>query len=283
MNASDLVNETFYVMVNAIFTIVGIFLNVTVILSFWRSSKLRKELGYFMILVLSCSDLAVVAILHPLKIYSMISFYHGKNNKLEDKIEFKIILLLNGLSIQTMFMLTIERYLALVYPFFHQRSVTRRKLVLALGVLFISLCVILVSRFYAKSKTLIDMVPMIYLSIFLFSLFHLNYKIFVIAKSKRINKTIPSSTQQERKCKEQFKKFSTCTFVVICYAVCSCPTLICYSLRFSKTHFLDGRQKTLFAFWAATCFQVSSTLNCVIFFWRNSILRREAITMFRRS
>ena len=282
MSASDLVNVSFFVMVNAIFTIAGIFLNVTVIISFLRSSKLRKELGYFMILVLSCFDLAVVAIAQPLQIYSMISFYHGKNNELEEQIKYKIILLLNGSSIQAVFMLTIERYLALVYPFFHQTSVTRRRLVLGMGILFFPMSV--VYWFFAKSETLEMIARMTYPSIFLLSIFYLNYKMFLIAKSKRMNRTVPSSThQEEERCKVQSKKISTCTFVVICYAVCKCPALAFFIIRLSKAHFLDEGQATLFHLWAVTFFQMNSTLNCLIFFWRNSILRREAMTMFSRS
>ena len=282
MSASDLVNQSFFVMVNAIFTIAGMFLNVTVIISFWKSSKLRKELCYFMILVLSCFDLAVVAISQPLQVYSMISFYHGKNSELEEQITSKIFLYLNGSSMQAMFMLTIERYLALVYPFFHQTSVTRRRLILGMGILFFLMSV--VYWFFAKSEKIEAIATMTYLSIFLLSIFYLNYKMFLIAKSKRMNRIVPSSThQEEERCKVHSKQFSTCTFVVICYAVCSCPSLALLIIRLSKAHFLDVKQETLFPLWAATFFQMNSTLNCLIFFWRNSILRREAMTMFRRS
>ena len=242
---------------------------------------LRKELGYFMILVLSCSDLAVVAISQPLQIYSMISFYHGKN-EVERHINTKIIWTLNALSTQAMFMLTIERYLALVYPFFHQTSVTKRRLVFGMGILVFSTSVMF--YFFAKSETLEMIAATTYFSIFMLSLFHLNYKMFLIAKSKRINRIVPSSThQEEQRCKVQSKKFSTCTSVIICYAVCSCPALAFSIIRLSKAHFLDEGQATLFELWAVTIFQMNSTLNCLIFFWRNSILRREAMTMFSRS
>jgi hypothetical protein len=46
----------------------------------------------------------------------------------------------------------------------------------------------------------------------------------------------------------------------------------------SKTPFYD-RQVLLFNLWSNTFCSLNSTFNCVIFFWRNSILRREG--MFR--
>ena len=244
---------------------------------------LRKELGYFMILVLSCFDLAVVAIAQPLQVYSMISFYHGKNNELEEQINCAIALLLNSFSLQAMLMLSIERYLALMYPFLHQTSVTIRKLVLGMAILCIFQSVMMVFLFLVKYKLLKDMLSMIYLSIFLLSLFYLNYKIFFIAKSKRMNKIVPFSNHHEQRSKIYFQRFSTCTFVVVCYAVCSCPALALLIIRLSKAHFLDQRQDALFHLWAATFFQMNSTLNCLIFFWRNSLLRREAMAMFRCS
>ena len=57
---------------NVSFMIVGMFLNSVVIISLWRSSCLRKEMCYFMTLVLSCFDLAVVTITHPVLILSTI-------------------------------------------------------------------------------------------------------------------------------------------------------------------------------------------------------------------
>jgi hypothetical protein len=63
--------------------VAGIFLNsVVVIISLWRSSQLRKKLCYFMILVLSCFDLAVITITHPLLIVSTIYFSQEEINKI---------------------------------------------------------------------------------------------------------------------------------------------------------------------------------------------------------
>jgi hypothetical protein len=76
----------FLCMINIIFMVAGIFLNSVVIISLWISSQFRKKLCYFMILVLSCFDLAVTVL----------------------------------------FTLNVERFLALMCPFFHQASVTKK-------------------------------------------------------------------------------------------------------------------------------------------------------------
>ena len=66
MHISTLINAVLLCLLNASFMTVGVVSNSVVIVSLWRSSQLRKKLRYFMILVLSCFDLAVVAVCHPL-------------------------------------------------------------------------------------------------------------------------------------------------------------------------------------------------------------------------
>ena len=65
--------------------IAGIFLNYVVIISLWRSSQLRKKPCYFMILVLSCYDVAVVTISHPFLIVSTIYISQGEIDKIREE------------------------------------------------------------------------------------------------------------------------------------------------------------------------------------------------------
>ena len=282
MSANAFVNVLFLVTVNAIFMIAGLFLNITVIITFWRSSPLRKQLCYFMILVLSCFDLAVIAISHPLQINSIILFYQDKNTEIQERIRININLLLNGLSGQALFLLTTERYLALLYPFFHQHSVTRKNLVVVLAIMFILLSGTMGLRFLEEKIS--KMLTLIQLSIFLLLFAYYNYKMLLVAKSKRMNQAVPSSTHDGKRSRIWSRKFTTCSFTVICYFICSCPSLAFAILRLTslKAHFLN-RQVILFNLWANTSFLMNSTLNCLIFFWRNSILRLQAMTMLKCS
>ena len=65
MDQNTFINAVFVCLVNASFMVAGIILNAVVMVSLWKSSQLRKKPCYFMILVVSCFDLAVVAITHP--------------------------------------------------------------------------------------------------------------------------------------------------------------------------------------------------------------------------
>ena len=54
----------FLCVVNLIFTFLWIVLNTLVIVSFWKSSQLRKKLCHFMIMVLSCFDFVALITHH---------------------------------------------------------------------------------------------------------------------------------------------------------------------------------------------------------------------------
>ena len=66
MELSYFINLIFILILNVLFFVSGICLNSVVILSFWRSTQLRKKSCYLMIMVLSCSDLLVCLTSNPL-------------------------------------------------------------------------------------------------------------------------------------------------------------------------------------------------------------------------
>ena len=98
--------------------VAGIFLNLAVIVSLWRSSQLRKKLCYFMILVISCFDLAAVVIVHPLLILSTMVWAMRHYGEIHHIRILKTIHLA-GFSKFALLTLNMERFLALTFPFFH--------------------------------------------------------------------------------------------------------------------------------------------------------------------
>ena len=286
MDPNTFVNALFPCLVNVTFMVVGIILNAVVIISLWRSSQLRKKLCYFMIFFLSCFDMAVVAIMHPILILSTIlwsmEIYH-------EEIKYTRIytnIISGGFSMFALLTLTIERFLALTYPFFHQSAVTKRRLVLFQAVLMITTVSLPpLTYFYAKTA---NMLITLFVSFVLFVFICLNYKMFIIAKSKRENERVaPTGAETSSHIKERkrgnlnFKNFSTCSLAVACFFVCSLSQIIYSASRLIPVKpFYDG-QVLLFSIWSATFFSMNSTFNCLIFFWRNSILRREGMKVVK--
>ena len=111
MELSTVVNALLLCVFNVAFMVSGIFLNSVVIISLWRSSQLRKKLCYFTILVLSCFDLAVVTLMHPIYMSATFFAFLGNENDMLDVIRFYLAFATNGFSMFALLVLNIERFL----------------------------------------------------------------------------------------------------------------------------------------------------------------------------
>ena len=264
--------------------VAGIFLNSVVIISLWRSRQLRNKLCYFMILVLSCVDLAVVTVTHPLLMTSTIYFSREEINDIHEVTRVSVCFVLNGFSMSALFTLNVERFLAITCPFFHQASVTKARLACFFAFLTIIIaCLSPLVVFNTESVIVVNIFVVVYVSLLLFLLIYANYKIFIIAKSKRADERVAPTTaarstdESKKKRTLNLKNISTCSLAVGCFFVCSCPQIGYSALRFASGAPSFDRQILLFNLWSNTFVSINSTLNCVIFFWRNSILRRAGI------
>ena len=284
MDSIILINAVFLCLVNGSFMIAGIFLNSVVIVTLKRSSQLRKKLCYFMILILSCFDLAVVMYSHSIRILWAISLSTGTYQQYEDRFSnwgYVIVYNLVAFSVSTLIVMNVERYLALKYPFFHHTAVTKRRLGLSLAVLM-TIVVSVSPLFYFYRKTFGYAIISVFI-FFTLSLFaYLNYNIFVIARSKREGRRATMSFHQERKrWKLNVKNISTCGLAVGCFLIFSFPTILHYILRHTDA-LPNERFVRLSGLWSSTFMAMNSTFNCVIFFWKHSILRCEGMKTIKR-
>ena len=240
-----------------------------------------------MIRILSCFDLLVVTVTHPLLLLSTITMYFGDVSELREKIRLHICILLQGFSIISLFVLNMERFLAITYPFFYKRVVTKQRLLSCLAVLLFLMIVKTTLSYYEIEAAKIMMT--ICVPVLVCMLIYLNYKMFVIAKSKQANdiivlgtKACSGETKKEKRL-VSFKPICTCSLVVACVLMCFCPSIVyAGSCRKVETS-LCQTQLTLLGLWANTSMSLSSTFNCLIFFWRNTILRREGVKIIKCS
>jgi hypothetical protein len=233
-----------------------------------------------MILVLSCFDLAVVAITHPVLILSTILLPMEIRHGVIEGTRVCISVFLGGFLT-----LNIERFLALTYPFFHQTAVTKRRLVLFQAFLMTT-TVSLSPLVYFHWKTS-NIIIAVLVSFLLFVFICLNYKMFIIAKSKRTDERVsptstPTSSNQERKRRNlNFKNISTCSLAVGCFFICSFPHIVYSASRLTSNKPFYDRHVIQFNIWSVTFFSMNSTFNCLIFFWKISILRREGMKVVK--
>ena len=180
-------------------------------------------------------------------------------------------------------MLNVERFLAISYPFLHQSVVTKARIKICL-VFWITIQVGMspLFHFYETTKNvLITVFVFLLLCAFVYS----SYKISIIAKSKRKDERIArvgteTDTGQERKKTTilNLKSISTCSLAVGCFFICSLPQIIFSAWRYIITNTpWDDNQAVVFSLWCNTIVFMNSTFNCLIFFWRKSILRQEGM------
>ncbi len=269
--------------------VAGVFLNSVVMISLWKSSQLRKKLCYFTILVLSCVDLIAVTVAHPVQIFWTFFWSVKSSHEQETKFIWANIISvgLAGFSMSALLTLSVERFLALKYPFFHQTAVTKRRLLVFLA-FWIIMLVILSPLVHFVRKMFRHMFITVFVVFFWFVFIYLNYKMFIVAKSKRKMESVVATNTVARRYPERkrrivnFNNISTCSLAVGCFFVCSFPQIIYSVLCLTSSETLhNDRRMRLFYIWSNTLFFMNSTFNCLIFFWRNSTLRREGIKILK--
>ena len=272
-------NMIFLFVVNFCFLFSGICLNSLVIISFWRSAQLRKKLCYFMIMTLSCCDLFVVLTNHLLTAY-VAMFWLTRNEdasqvgwvRMSDILSSAFI----GPSLLILLVMNFERYLATYYPIFHRTSVTKKKLLSLLATLIIVVLVLLLMSLSFAITFYIGL--LIFLIIFTPPMLFINYKLLAIAKKSRRNRVIAPGMIKTF----SLKNISSCLLAVAFFVVLSIPTFVYIGLRMNsekRGNNLDDAH--LVGMWAKTIASMNGTFNCLLFYWKNAILRMEGMKVIK--
>ena len=278
MELNHFINFILIFAVNVLFFFSGICLNSLVILSFWRSAQLRKKLCYFMIMVLSCCDLLVVLTNHPLMALHAMLWLTEKLDVYPSWVDiaFDLANAFVGFSLLALLVMNFERYLATHYPIFHRTSVTKRKLLTLLATLIVvelTLYLMSVNDFVLPHVVFVQIG---FIMIFPPMLF-INYKLFTIARKSRRN----NGKSPEKKKTFSLKNMSSCLLAVACFVVLSIPTFVYIGLRTSLKESSTLDDARIAGFWSKTFASMNSTFNCLIFYWKNKVLRTEGMKVIK--
>ena len=278
MESIYFINLIFIFAVNVFFFFSGISLNSLVILSFWRSVQLRKKLCYFTIMVLSCCDLITVLTNNPLMALIAKSWL---TEKLDVHARWAHISMNStsislGFSLFALLVMNFDRYLATSYPIFHRTSVTKGRLLTLLAILIIveiTLGMMTVNEFIS-----FQVHALILCILFIPAMLFINYKLFLVVRKSRKNKRISPDMKKSF----SLNNISSCLLAVACVAVVSIPILVYIGLRINSpetTYTLDNA--TLAGMWAKTISLMNCTFNCLIFYWKNKVLRTEGLKVLK--
>ena len=289
-------NAILLCVVNVGFTFVGILLNSVVIVSL-LNSQLRNKLCYFMILILSCFDLVVVVVFHPLIIVETILCWLFMSCSKSIEVPYEYVIQLFVFSLTALLIMTLERYLASIYPFFHEKFVTKLRLMVAYLLSQLPFCIIYVlfSIIWPDNALIVELAIILALNLVIFIVIcALNFKLFHFVRTLRKRADIPLGNldgseetnikgKQSKATLASLKKISTCLLAVVCLFVCHCPTIITIGLSLNgQTENWSKQTVRIVQLWTKTFITLNSSLNCLIFFYRNSILRRHGEKMLEK-
>jgi hypothetical protein len=286
--------------VNGMLSIIGTLVNGLVFITFCKSNVLRSKTPFFLIMLLSLNDLIVVVIVHPLFLYNSIKQLLGDGDCTSKAVYLTITKLLTGYSALTLHIMNIERYFSIAHPFWYQRRVTPR-VVLAVTVVFWTLWtpISFISFFDGNMHRSILSTSS---AIVCITVIFVYGRIFQIARKKR--RTIPAPSVIELTIRENsdiekapqrarrpnklgevlkdIKLAKMFVILVICSQICYLPNVAYHIyLRMQKSEIKTESSLTM-GNWVVTFICMNSTLNSLVFFWKNSQLRQEMLAIIKR-
>ena len=291
--------------VNGILWIVGTIVNGLVLAAFRKSSVLRSKTPFFLIMLLSLNDFLVVVIVHPLFLYNSIKQLVGKGECISKVVYLTTAKLLTGYSGLTLHVMNIERYFSIAHPFWYQRRVTPRTVLTAAVVFWVLWTPISFASFVDSG--LHQMLLSICSAIVCITIILVYGRIFQIARKKRRATPSPSiielttrevsaqelstvgatqRTQRPNRLNEMIKDMKLAKMfiiLVICSQVCYLPNIAYHiHLRMQDIE-LKTESLLIMGNWVVTLISMNSTLNSLIFFWRNSQLRNEILQIIKNA
>ena len=245
----------------------GILLNSATIFAYWKSAQLRKKMSYFLIMLLSVSDLTVAVVGHLAFVLSLAFTLLGNTNCTISSLHEILTFATVAMSLGTLLALNIERYLCIVHPLFHRTKMTKRRLLGLAAVFWLYACLLTLSypilgNRVAGLMTSCTMFTIIVVTVCI----HISI-CCVVRRAAISHSQVNSNTIKKL---QNLRTAKSCAIVVACTVISFLPFAIVRSLKRSvfKTMFMD--------MWAKTLTLLSSSLNSLVLFWRNPILRKEA-------
>ena len=255
-----------------------VLLNITAVKTILKSPKLKEKPCFFLILVQSVFDTGVGAIALPLYTVGLATETAGVPNCWANFLFSKISIKFAGCSFITLSAMSFERYMGIFHPLTHRVEVTKGRLLkYIIGSILVTLFMTFVSL---KFRNAITIATSIYAFVFMIFTTFVYLRIFAFAKKRIRSRTsrasegaaeLSSSEMKEnRQILQETKLAKSCFLVVICYLICFLPS----GFTFLLSHLDRFLARIVFAFIMTLTF-LNATLNSIIFFWRNPILRRS--------
>ena len=271
-------NTIFTAVVNSILMIPIILLNAMAIVTIQKSSQLRNKVCYFGIVLQSAADIGVGCFTIPITTFFIVSPLLPVGHCIVPHLTIHVGYLPAGISIITLSLITLERYIGVVHPYSYAVLVTKKRILVYVigGILLdvlvtsvLSVKVNRIERFFFMTLAI---------SFFVLSAFVYGRIYFILRRlvSSKVNRSFESRSQK-KKILWEMKHARSCFLVVICFMLCMTPFLL------SRIILREYGRPTYRAFlgWSIVLGNLNSIFNSLILFWTKTLVRKEAMKIIK--
>ena len=267
----DMQDRFLLIAVNAVLIFSTIFLNLISVITIRKSSQLKNKICYFVILVQSAVDCVGGISSIPLFMIILTMPSSGLKNCLVFRLIFVSMLVVPSLAPVSLSAMTAERYIGVLHPYSYQSLVTKRRVLIYVGVAGFLCAAHAIFMFNGPRIS----TTVIMFTFFLFTAYAYARIYLVVRKLDRLESRPANSVSKDnhsrRRCLLREIKHAKCCFiVVILYGVFMLPSSL-FTLFASL-----GVNRGVYNCWLFTLYIVNSSINSVIFFWTKTLLRAEA-------
>lgn len=288
-----LLNHKFLFGVCAALTVLTVLMNSATVLTFWRSSKLKNRISYFLIMLQSLFDTFVGLFNTSFLTYYIACEIRGNVNCDVVFITHLAAQVLVGFSLTSLFLINLERYIGILHPLAHKSNWSKKRILkygachlvpwlIFLGLMFINKTVaghclnghlagycILTAYMYIRIYRCVAVAKLLQVqtpSNFLRAQ-HTDQSHDSEITSNQMQR-IANIVERKKRMKET-KLVISCFMVVACFFMCYMPIGLVMSLK------VQGFLGDAIRLWALVLSMSNSLWNSLIFVWRDRVLRGE--------
>ena len=282
-----IISQIILCIVNILLVIPTVILNSISVLTIFRNSQLKTKPCYFQILIQSLTDLGVGVIALPLYTYVRLSELLGTADCVSTIVSETTAYMVFGLSLTTLCMLTLERYVSVIHPIAHRSHLTARRLLVYNGCAAVPVITLPVFTLALPSEetygflTTSAVLMILLLHTFAYTRIFLAVKHRNFASDRIGDQSMEQNSSNFKKklamasLREQ-KLAKSCALVVVINYLCYIPSVLSY--QYFVNDLVNFR---LSHSWSITIYAMNSSLNSLIFFWKRPLLREEALKVLR--
>ena len=275
------INRIFNIVFVGILFVSTVLLNAVAVITIWKRTQLINKHCYFVIFVQSLVDLAIGFTALPIEFFFLLVPFINVDFCIAVILVRSTAVLLSSMSIVTLSALTIERYIGVIHPYSYEKVTKSRIVKFVLGEFFI-LLTITVASFFSQYE-IIKYAGIGVLAIFLIFITFAYGGIYL--ETRRLSRSevrpdIEGAQNRDRKLKfREIKRAMSCFMVVISFLALIVPYSLfpIFNRQFGLSNF------NVYFWWSATLLNSSGSINSVIFFMRNTVLRKEAMKVIKKT